>query len=90
MAGFLFRDSEQRLCMTIDEETIRPGAGVRAVIWAPGLKSWGLPTIATYSRPAGGATLDEPAAVHTPARARLEPGAPVATIWPLTWGSVRT
>jgi hypothetical protein len=89
MAGFLFRDPEHRLCMTIDEETIRPGTGIRAVIWAPGLKRWGLPTVATYSRPVG-ATLEDPAAVQTPARARLEPGAPMATIWPVTWGSIRT
>jgi hypothetical protein len=90
MAGFLFRDPEQRLCMTIDEETIRPGAGVRAVVWTPGLRRWGLPTFTIYSRPAAVATLDDPAATRTPARARLEPGAPVATIWPLTRGSVGT
>jgi hypothetical protein len=88
MAGFLFRDPEQRLCMTIGEETIRPGAGVRAVVWAPEDRRWGGATIATYSRPAA-ATLDDPAPIRTPALAASEPGAPVATIWPLAWHRAR-
>ena len=52
MTGFLFFDGERRLCMTVAEETIRPGDGVKAVVWMPETRRWGPPTTAVYVRPA--------------------------------------
>jgi hypothetical protein len=80
MGGFLFIDSEQRLCMTLDDETIRKGDSVRAVVWTPAERRWGAPTRATYAAPARSADLAgfDPMVVETPALVG-------PAVWPIHW-----
>jgi hypothetical protein len=90
MTGFLFFDGERRLCMTVAEETIRPGDGVKAVVWMADTRRWGPPTTAVYVRPARWALLsdEQRAAVETPAVSSLGRSS-VEEIWPLCWPSAR-
>jgi hypothetical protein len=86
MTGFLFFDGERRLCMTVAEETIRPGDGVNAVVWMPQSRRWGPPTVAIYVRPARWTLLaeEERAAVETPALSAIGQTA-YEEVWPLCW-----
>jgi hypothetical protein len=81
MPGFLFFDAELRLCMTLDDETIRRGHQVRAVAWVSEERRWSAPTRAVYMRPAGSPQLAvfDPVAVRTPVEAEG------AAIWPIHW-----
>lgn len=81
MAGFLFVDSERRLCMTLDDETIRRGHPVRAVIWVAEERRWSAPTRAVYVQPAGSPSL----AVFDPVAARTPVEEGTGAIWPIHW-----
>jgi len=75
MPGVVFFDKSRRLCMTIDDETVRPGSRVRAVVWRTVEADWGPPTEVPYGRAARLADLsdDQFVALDVPAVNRAGP-----------------
>ena len=71
MPGVVFFDLSHRLCMTIDDETLRPGVAIRAVPWLVQQRRWGPPTEVGCQRLARLSDLsgDELPALETPATA---------------------
>jgi hypothetical protein len=82
MPGFLFFDPGRRLCMTIDDETVRPGDHIRAVVWMTEDQQWGQPTQVPYERPARRADLSD-GEVGALDRALRHPGLFTGEIRPL-------
>jgi hypothetical protein len=72
MPGVVFFDQSRRLCMTIDEDTLRPGGEIRAVPWLAGQQRWGPPLEVACTRLARLADLSDEDlhALEVPAKVR--------------------